>query len=308
MTAKDAATGMILVVDDSLTARMMLKEYLKPMDLPLVMAQDGQEAWEMLSRWPDRYSAVLLDREMPRMDGMQVLNKIKADKNLRHIPVVMQTSLSQKKDVSDGIKAGAYYYLTKPYSPQDAIGITRAAVASFEKHKSMSSVAHESGTSLYRGDEREFYFCHPSEAEAISRVLAKKCPEPEKTAIGLWELMINAIEHGNLGITYEEKSDLIENGKLESEVRARLSDPAYSAKKALVTFESSEDSLRFRIRDDGPGFEWKQFLTLSPERAFDSHGRGIALSKEKFFDHLEYFGSGNEVLASVSLKAGRRPS
>ena len=56
-------------------------------------------------------------------------------------------------------------------------------------------------------------------------------------------------------------------------------------------------SYRFTIRDHGQGFDWHEFLDMRPERAFDTHGRGIAMSRLISFDQLNYVGRGNEVVA-----------
>ena len=69
-------------------------------------------------------------------------------------------------------------------------------------------------------------------ARDIATVLANAFPQPKRVVIGLTELLVNAVEHGNLGITYEEKSRLREAEKWESEVDARLADPANAGKHA----------------------------------------------------------------------------
>ena len=62
-------------------------------------------------------------------------------------------------------------------------------------------------------------------------------------------------------------------------------------------------SVELVIRDEGAGFDWKNYLTFSSERACDSHGRGIAMSRMLSFDHMEYRGCGNEVLVRVNVPA-----
>jgi hypothetical protein len=57
----------------------------------------------------------------------------------------------------------------------------------------------------------------------------------------------------------------------------------------------------FDIADQGDGFDWQKYLEISPERAFDPHGRGVAMSRMMSFDTLEYIGSGNRVIATKKL-------
>jgi hypothetical protein len=105
------------------------------------------------------------------------------------------------------------------------------------------------------------------------------------------------VEHGNLGITYEEKTALIDAGAWEGEVARRLQLPENCDKRAKIAFERAEGEVRYRIEDCGAGFDWRRYLEISPARAFHTHGRGIAMSRNLSFDRLEYFGAGNQVLA-----------
>jgi anti-sigma regulatory factor (Ser/Thr protein kinase) len=119
----------------------------------------------------------------------------------------------------------------------------------------------------------------------------------ERLAIGLIELFLNAVEHGNLGIGYKEKSVLNLNGTWDVEIERRMALPENASKVVEVEFQRVQKEIRFRIRDQGQGFDWESYLQFSPERAFDSHGRGIALARNLSFSRLEYQGSGNEVIA-----------
>ena len=104
------------------------------------------------------------------------------------------------------------------------------------------------------------------------------------------ELLINAIEHGNLGITYAEKTELVLSGEWFAEVERRLADPIYAEKEAQLTFHAATDAITVNIQDAGHGFDWEQYLELSPERAADVHGRGISAARAMSFDSLEYLG------------------
>ncbi len=56
------------------------------------------------------------------------------------------------------------------------------------------------------------------------------------------------------------------------------------------------------ITDQGHGFDWRKYIGFDPDRAFDLHGRGIAMSKIMSFDNLEYQGNGNSVVTSVNIQ------
>jgi CheY-like chemotaxis protein len=292
---------MILIADDSKVAQIKLKEYLIPTGYPVVIVSNGREAWEILSRPDHEFLAVLLDRVMPEMDGMEVLKRVKSHKRLRNLPIIMQTSSSSKDEVTEGIEAGAYYYLTKPYTEHAVRMITNVAISDFLKHQSIERKVDTLGIETTLPIKNEYQFRKVEEVDILTTLLSKRCPDPQKVALGLYELLLNAVEHGNLGITYKEKSLLIESGEWTNEVEKRSSTPPYSEKSGTITFEKKEDKIIFHIKDEGNGFDWEQYLEISPERAFDSHGRGIAMSRHASFSSLNYLGKGNEVLASINL-------
>jgi hypothetical protein len=112
--------------------------------------------------------------------------------------------------------------------------------------------------------------------------------------------MVNAVEHGNLGVTYQEKAQLKWEGDWEGEIARRLTLPEYSDRVATIRVERlAAETVRFTISDEGAGFDWQKFLTFDPDRAYDPNGRGIAMAKMLSFASLEYQGLGNVVVATV---------
>ena len=109
------------------------------------------------------------------------------------------------------------------------------------------------------------------------------------------------VEHGNLGITYKEKTKLIQDGAWEAELTQRLVLPQYAGRRASVMLTRDNNEIRFVVADQGDGFDWKPFMEFSPDRAFDPHGRGISMARMLSFDNIEYQGNGNTVLATVKL-------
>ena len=137
------------------------------------------------------------------------------------------------------------------------------------------------------------------EARDVAMILANACPDPDSAIVGLTELLLNAVEHGNLGITYEEKSLMGDKDEWQKEIDRRLALPENHGKRVEIRLERANDAVRFTIRDEGSGFDWNRFLDIDPARAFDTHGRGIAMARRLSFSSLDYRGSGNEVVATV---------
>src|SRR5512139_1231298 len=117
--------AVLLIVDDTPVNLLLITRFLEDCAYRLETANSGEEAWAMLQAAPDRYDAVLLDRMMPGMDGMEVLRRIKQDSRLKLLPVILQTAASFPEQLAEGLRAGAYYYLTKPFDRE----VLRAVVA-----------------------------------------------------------------------------------------------------------------------------------------------------------------------------------
>lgn len=290
----------LLVVDDEPISLDMLLENLREEGYEADGAEDGESAWQALVEGGVRYDAILLDRLMPDMDGIEILRRIKTQPELAATPVIMQTSMSEPADIAEGLREGAFYYLTKPFEAETMLAIVAAAIEDARRHRELRAEVEQAARTAHCLTTAEFRFRTPGEARDIATLLANTADDPGRIVLGLSELLLNAVEHGNLAITYAEKSALIADNALMQEVQRRLEDPLLGRREAIIRFEREDDSLRFVISDEGSGFDWHQYLEISPERAFDTHGRGIAMARMISFQNIEYRGCGNEVLAVAS--------
>ncbi|MBF0158865.1 MAG: response regulator [Magnetococcales bacterium] len=102
----------LLLVDDVAANLKVLAAHISP-DYQLSIATDGYKALKAAASNPP--DLILLDIDMPGMDGFAVLEQLKANPLTQHIPVVFLTSHDTSEDILKGLQAGAYYYLTKPF-------------------------------------------------------------------------------------------------------------------------------------------------------------------------------------------------
>jgi two-component system cell cycle response regulator len=105
----------LLVVDDDPINRRLLASYLAREGHDVATADDGAAGWALLQREP--FDLVLLDVLMPELDGYEVLERLRADPGLRHLPVVMISSVEETDSIVRCIELGADDYLPKPFSP-----------------------------------------------------------------------------------------------------------------------------------------------------------------------------------------------
>jgi CheY-like chemotaxis protein len=291
----------VLVVDDEQLNLFLIEEYLDEEDIELEMHSNPLDAWASLSAPDSNFSLVILDRMMPDLDGMELLRRMKHESRFADIPVIMQTAASSPDQVREGLEAGAYYYLTKPYEPEALISIVRAALDDRRGRRILRTQAArlEEAQKLIRSVE--YRFVTLQDVASLVPVLAAMCPNPDVVAPGLSDLMVNAVEHGNLGVTYREKSLLKWEGDWEQEIARRLRLPQFQDRFATVRADRSSGQVVFTITDQGEGFEWQRYLNFDPDRAFDPNGRGIAMARMMSFASVDYQGKGNVVVAQVGV-------
>ena len=293
-------THRVLLIDDDFANLRLLSRVLEPLDIALSLAGNAGPALSLLENGAEGYALILLERALPGSDGLAFLRTIKQDPRFAHIPVIMQTACAAPEQVTQGLEAGAAYYLAKPIQPDLLVALVRSALSEWSDRRSLKPRERTPSRLLGTLQEAEFEFRTLAEARDLALELSRLCPEPERVALGLTELMVNAIEHGNLEISYDEKSTLCRANAWQLEVERRLELPEYRHRIAHIHVSRCPESLQFIVRDEGPGFSWRTFLGPDPERAFAPNGRGIALARELAFSKLDYLDPGNVVVAKVA--------
>ncbi len=109
----------ILIADDEPFILELLEVCFEDMPYEIFLAQDGVEALEIIyAKHPD---LIILDVMMPGMDGFEICRKIKADSELRAIPIILLSAKGSEDDVKQGEEAGAMMYICKPFSPRQLL-------------------------------------------------------------------------------------------------------------------------------------------------------------------------------------------
>lgn len=287
----------ILVVDDSPENIDVLVSILSP-TYKVKVALNGNDAISIASQFPQP-DLILLDIVMPEMSGFDVCKHLKADRHTKDIQIIFVTATTDHDTVAQGLELGAHYYLTKPVDPVTIDAVVKSAINEALAYKNLKQEVKQTENTFSMLESGLFRIHTLDEARRLAMLLAKVCPDSDKRVTGLTELLFNAIEHGNLGITYDEKSELIQRGQWLQEIRHRQLLPENIHKAVVVSFEKRINEIIFTIRDQGTGFEWDKYLQLDASRLTHSHGRGIAMAKMMSFDDIQYLGIGNEVIAKV---------
>ncbi len=290
----------MLVVDDqdalrTVLCRMLTREGFEPIE-----ATDGEEAIE---RYRTLMPAVVVsDITMPRMDGLALLREIrKIDPGAA---VILMTGHGNEDILLKALQGGATNFFKKPLDLrvlvreirqifQYKVEAARSYLFSPFLLEETKSFALTSGNAPYLPVINQITLqlpCLLADAEILN------------LKIGIEEMITNAIEHGNLGISFAEKSAAVEEGKLGELVTDRLARGANAAKRVFISSCLTGDSFRISIRDEGEGFDWRNLPALVPENLLAYSGRGIFLTKI-YFDEVRYNEGGNEVTLVKRKKA-----
>lgn len=111
----------IMSVDDSAIMRRIIRGAVDVLGYEFIEAVDGVDALEKIEGCASDLNLILLDWNMPRLDGLSTLIKLKEDPRYREIPVAMITTESEKTKIAEAIKNGAINYIVKPFSQEDLV-------------------------------------------------------------------------------------------------------------------------------------------------------------------------------------------
>ncbi len=287
----------ILVVDDEELERLSIQEALLADGHKVITSASGSHARELLASREENIKLVLLDWIMPDVDGIEVLKWIRRQRELENVEVIMVSARIDPADVKRGVGAGAYHYLTKPFELSELQALVRAALRNSRMKESLAKEIARSEKAFRLLEKATFVLRTVDEAESLAAGLASACAADK--GVGLMELFVNAIEHGNLGIGYAEKNRLVGEGILSEEIERRLELPENRDKKVTVEIEKLGDHATVTVEDEGPGFDYEKYLDYEEDRSLHAHGRGILLAGTLF--DLTYFPPGNRVRALIRM-------
>lgn len=290
----------ILVIEDELICVGFIEHILKNQGCKVTVAHSCNAAWQLLEQDASPFEAILLDRGLPDMDGLLFLKRLKADPKLQNIPVILETASSDETSIRAGLSAGAYYYLTKPLNADLLVSIVSAAIEQCRNDNALKALVKQNKPAFCQHlDEAVLHYRTLDEAKCLAQALSQLFAEPDRVVVGLQELLINAVEHGNLGISYADKTRLVLESKWLEEITRRQNLPELQARQVEIRFQKLPDRIVLTIQDQGSGFDWQKYLQMAPERAFDPNGRGIAMAKMLSFDSLTFLGNGNTVQVTI---------
>ncbi|KKJ75531.1 hypothetical protein WH95_17615 [Kiloniella litopenaei] len=219
----------------------------------------------------------------------------------QQIPTVVMTEIDSRKSPLEVVVHNWFHTIKKPCDLDILYSVTCAAVNQFNHVRALLNEIETRSSAIGLITSGTFEFQTVEEARNLTTMLSLACPGADGIVIGLNELLQNAVEHGNLEIGYNLKTELLETGRLYDEIQNRIKLEPFNTRYVRVSYTRNDDEIVFIVEDEGKGFNWRKYLTIDDERIRSSHGRGIAMAKMMVFSELTYNDKGNRVTARIAL-------
>ena len=290
----------VLVIGFAQTEQQYLQQRVPHESYEIVFCENIQQANQAIQQSSaSQFHAYLLDESLLQNKDFGDFHNLRKQTLYNHIPVILHLHSNQSETIQQGLEIDMFFYLIAPYSSNLLISVLDAATQGFTNHQEISRRIDIFENSHPLLQKAVFHLQTVEEAQAVSAVLAYMAPEQKRVAIGLFELMLNSIEHGNLQIGYENKTTLIKRGILQSEITKRIQQQDYKDKYVMVMLKRTEHYLEYTISDSGIGFNAAPYLDFSEDRAMDNHGRGIMIANRLSFDSIQYKDNGSTVVCRI---------
>ncbi|MBQ3656581.1 MAG: response regulator [Bacteroidales bacterium] len=283
----------ILIIEDDFISRNYLRDLLRYSGYEAVSARNVPEGLDSYIR--QKPDMIICDILLPGVSGLEFLKQIR-EKDLTTFILMVATQTSERV-ITECFRNGANDFLKHPILDKDIL----PKIAKQKDKLENQHTKTDFGSVISGNINMVFPIGFDVVYKIAERVFDEFIPGyfsdyvETEIRVGLSELICNAVEHGNLGITFSEKKRSTDEGNFEQLIRERLEDPVLSSRRVKIEFSYNEEECQWVITDDGDGFDYNNISVPSLEENKEGFsGRGINLSKA-LFDSIEYIGKGNVV-------------
>ena len=286
----------ILLVDDEALVREELGGLLEDEGYSVATAPDGQAGLDLVRTLQPQM--VITDVRMPKVDGLTLVRILRQD--FPGIPVTVITGHGTETMAIDALRAGVVDFIKKPVRLDDL-------TAALERMRSALHTMTDAPTKLPKAAtllEQQWVYQLgnarseiPAFVDALLAICATNIARGPfmELSLATRELVTNAVEHGNLGLTYAEKTAALENGSYEQLLAGRAAREPFCGRTVTVLVRRTSDEMAIEIRDEGGGFNWRALPDpTDPANLLADHGRGVLLAQISA-DQVSYNERGNIV-------------
>jgi len=292
-----------LFIEDDESYRGLLEDFFSRKNVPFWFFSNGLDG---LRKFIDRKDSIVYVsygiKDLEPFSFVKKLRGIRSD-----VYVVLGIDKFDEKIVTKALNSGVVRFVKKPYTIDDINRVYNELNESFlESHRRDFALRF-----LY-SEERIFVMDNslddilPITMEIVRGIqyVLGEYGNVDDLMVSITEVLRNAIEHGNLGITYEEKQEAVLSGNYERLLEERSKDEKYRNRKIYIHYKLDEDKVMIRIRDEGDGFDWKKMYRKLKRTTKHSHkptGRGLIIVKMGI-DKVYFNDKGNEVTLIKYIK------
>jgi DNA-binding response OmpR family regulator len=292
-----------LVVDDDEDSRKILSKVAEKQGFRVQQACDGETAIRMQREL--RPDLILLDVSMPGISGLDALREIREVDP--HVAVVVVSGAADAEIGEKALDLGAVNYVGKPFDVREMRFVLERLRGAFQEEEDLQpalAMLRERRTALELGTDigkisaivaylgREVRAHYPGHDVPVTEI-----------RLALYEALANAVEHGNLEIDYDAKTQaLAEEGGVRALIERRREDPKYRDRRVRIEVDYEPTMVVWRIRDEGRGFSPShEQETHHLGDTTSLHGRGIVLMRH-LMDDVSWNSSGNEIRLTLKMK------
>jgi CheY-like chemotaxis protein len=245
---------------------------------------------------------LILDLQDPR--SMKVLKHLHSEGN--HRPVLVLAGIERRAELLEAQRLGVFAVVPSPLSEEE-IG--------FHIGHALTTLAERFDPRLLGFQQRlitlgnDFALVTPVALSLVECSLPYYDPRRTAVTLGLVEILTNAIEHGSLGISYEEKREALRSSVFYDLARQRSLQSPWKDRRVFARslVDPEEGLVRFQVKDEGDGFDWRNMPDpFSQNNLGARHGRGILMASHAF-QSLRYNEKGNTVTLELLLETSTLP-
>ena len=240
--------------------------------------------------------AVIADCEI-MVGSFNLIDAIRSSADVRSISFITLVREHMKGRIPIHSTSGTHYSLPFPLGDKRTLSTVNAALDGTLRRRRLVEQVRSISLLSKSMTSCRLHIKTIEEAEDAACLLSSMFPDPERATSGILELLVNAIEHGNLEIGHREKSRMIGEDTWLEGLQERYDMPRFRNRTVECAALKKADGTYLVITDQGPGFDWRSIMSVDTSWNDDSNGRGIALAKNVSFDRVTYNAKGNRVVA-----------
>lgn len=283
------------------TQQHKLGEQMARLGFTISLKDEDENAIRSLRAQKSEIDAVVLDWRQQSVKNAEFARSLASLCYELELPVLVLACADAAETIALAKEAGLANCLTAPCPLNELktnlINLTSGMASPLESAPELDLPIADAFSLL---QSCKFQFRTPEDVELLVPLLSRMFPDPDRSIAGIADLMMNAIEHGNLEIGHERKSEWIARGVYQNEFLKRLHTPPYSTRWGEVIINRRADGVLIIIMDQGCGFCWQNFVELEQPAVVEANGHGIARATKVSFDEVRFNHQGNQVTAFVA--------